>query len=131
MASAAYLAVSHHGLPAAPARSQPRPSARFVRLPRLRLRAAAVFSSSSPPSRCDRDRAADGLERCLAATPAPASAPPEMKGGRQRGSFGAATLQKAKLDLSQKRLKGVQPEVRSSRRWLSFRGGIAWILSLA
>ncbi|VAI89219.1 unnamed protein product [Triticum turgidum subsp. durum] len=34
-----------------------------------------------------------------------------MKGGRQRGSFGAATLQKAKLDLSQKRLKGVQPEL--------------------
>ncbi|KAF7109695.1 hypothetical protein CFC21_109909 [Triticum aestivum] len=113
MASAASLAVSHHGLLGAPARSQPRPPARLVRLPRTRLRVAAVSSSSSPPSRCDRDRdrAAAGLERCLAATPAPASAPPEMKGGRQRGSFGAATLQKAKLDLSQKRLKGVQPEL--------------------
>ncbi|KAM0860270.1 hypothetical protein ACQ4PT_046649 [Festuca glaucescens] len=113
MESAASLAVSHHRLAVPSARWQPRPSARLIRLPRPirspRLRvAAAAPSSSSPPSW--RDHAAAGLERCLAATPAPATAPPEMKGGR-RGTFGAVTIEKAKLDLSQKKLKGVQPEL--------------------
>uniref|UniRef100_A0ACD6AA06 Uncharacterized protein n=1 Tax=Avena sativa TaxID=4498 RepID=A0ACD6AA06_AVESA len=113
MESAATLAVSHHRLAVPSARWHTRPSAHLIRMPRLirppRLRvAASASSSSSPPSR--RDHAAAGLERCLSATQAPAWAPPEMKGGR-RGAFGAVTLEKAKLDLSQKKLKGVQPEL--------------------
>jgi hypothetical protein len=110
MESAASLAVTHHRLAATHYRSQPRQPARLIRLPRLRVAAALSSSSSSPPSRQGHANA-DGLERCLAAAAAPASAPPEMKGGR-RGTFGAVTLEKAKLDLSQKKKKGVQPEVR-------------------
>ena len=42
---------------------------------------------------------------------APPRAPPAMKGGRkQYGAFGAVTLEKAKLDLSQRRKK-IMPEV--------------------
>ncbi|GJN06680.1 hypothetical protein PR202_ga24436 [Eleusine coracana subsp. coracana] len=118
MASAASLAAAsshrHAGLSTTPSsprsHQQPRPTARFpahrtrsVRLPLL-LRASA--SASSAPAGSDR---AAGLERCLAATPA--SAPPEMKGGRRRsGAFGAVTIEKAPLDLA-KRLKKAHPEL--------------------
>ncbi|KQK18337.1 protein RETICULATA-RELATED 1, chloroplastic isoform X1 [Brachypodium distachyon] len=104
MTSAAFLAAPQNYLLSAPSvRPQPRPSAR--------LHVAASSSSSSPPA--ERNHAAASLERCLSATPAPAYAPTEMKGGRrqQHGAFGAVTLQKAKIDLSHKRLKGAHPEL--------------------
>ncbi|CAO2141599.1 unnamed protein product [Urochloa humidicola] len=108
-AAASFAAASphHHSTPfsghAHP--QQPRPCARLLPLaprPHLVLRASA---SASPAP----DRAVEGLERCLAA--APATAPPEMKGGRRRGgAFGAVTIEKAPLDLA-KRHKKAQPEL--------------------
>ncbi|KAL6592899.1 hypothetical protein ACP70R_049195 [Stipagrostis hirtigluma subsp. patula] len=108
-------ASSHHTRLSTTSRPRPRPSS-LLPAPRagsgrrLLLRASASASASSAPA--GRDHAA-GLERCLAATPAPApaSAPPEMKGGRRRhGAFGAVALEKAPLDLSQ-RLKKAHPEL--------------------
>lgn len=114
MAAAASLAVSHHRLSGPSIRPQPRTPARGLRLPPPRPRLRAAASASSAPAERDHATAAAGLERCLAATLAPVSAPPEMKGGRrQDGAFGAVTLEKAKPDLTQ-RLKDAHPEVRDA-----------------
>ncbi|TVU51707.1 hypothetical protein EJB05_03149, partial [Eragrostis curvula] len=94
-----------------PPRRRPRPRAAV----RLAVSATASPTSPAPPPSADRspDSAASSLERCLsaAAGAAPASAPPRapplMKGGRKQ--FGAVTLEKAKLDLSQRRKK-IMPE---------------------
>ncbi|XP_066358623.1 protein RETICULATA-RELATED 1, chloroplastic-like [Miscanthus floridulus] len=97
-----------------PSRHRARPPA-AVRL------AVSASSTSAPPPSADRSEAASSLERCLSATvsgagaapPAspPPRAPPAMKGGRkQYGAFGAVTLEKAKLDLSQRRKK-IMPEL--------------------
>ncbi|TVU51703.1 hypothetical protein EJB05_03145, partial [Eragrostis curvula] len=95
-----------------PPRRRPRPRAAV----RLAVSATASPTSPAPPPSADRspDSAASSLERCLsaAAGAAPASAPPRapplMKGGRKQ--FGAVTLEKAKLDLSQRRKK-IMPEL--------------------
>lgn len=100
------------------------PSRRRHRAPRRRglgLAVSACASSAASPSaagRGDRSEAASSLERCLAASApsaaapaaAPPRAPPAMKGGKQYGAFGAVTLEKAKLDLSQRKKK-IMPEV--------------------
>uniref|UniRef100_A0ACD5Y5Q0 Uncharacterized protein n=1 Tax=Avena sativa TaxID=4498 RepID=A0ACD5Y5Q0_AVESA len=100
------------------------PTRRPHRGPRRRgfgLTVSACASSAASPSatgRGDRSEAASSLERCLAASatsavaPAAASprAPPTMKGGKQYGAFGAVTLEKAKLDLSQRKKK-IMPEL--------------------
>uniref|UniRef100_N1QYM9 Protein RETICULATA-RELATED 1, chloroplastic n=1 Tax=Aegilops tauschii TaxID=37682 RepID=N1QYM9_AEGTA len=100
------------------------PSCRRHRAPRRRglgLAVSACASSAASPSaagRGDRSEAASSLERCLAASAlsaaAPAAAPPRvppaMKGGKQYGAFGAVTLEKAKLDLSQRKKK-IMPEL--------------------
>ncbi|CAM0950213.1 unnamed protein product [Alopecurus aequalis] len=85
------------------------------------LAVSACASSAASPSaagRGDRSEAASSLERCLAASApssaaphaAPPCAPPAMKGGKQYGAFGAVTLEKAKLDLSQRKKK-IMPEL--------------------
>ncbi|TVU25681.1 hypothetical protein EJB05_28186, partial [Eragrostis curvula] len=120
MASTASLAAAsshcHAGVSTAPfpprSHPQPRSTARVPaprhRRGRLPLLLQASASASSAPAGSDR---AAGLERCLMATPAPSSAPPEMKGGRRRnGAFGAVTIEKAPLDLA-KRLKKANPEL--------------------
>ncbi|KAF3435165.1 hypothetical protein FNV43_RR22252 [Rhamnella rubrinervis] len=75
--------------------------------------------TSSPPSSSSSSGVVDGdsmalLERCFVASPASAGVPsssslgPVMKG--QYGSFGAVTLEKGKLDMSQKQSKS-SPEL--------------------
>ncbi|CAN6347467.1 unnamed protein product [Urochloa humidicola] len=132
---ASSLAAFHPTLPRAhpiPSPRRPNPTTGLLRLlpsrrrarPRVAVRLAVSSSSTSapPPPSADRSGAASSLERCLsAAAPgagmgagaaAPASAPPRvppvMKGGRK--AFGAVTLEKAKLDLSQRRKK-IMPEL--------------------
>ncbi|KAK8447646.1 hypothetical protein SEVIR_8G115000v4 [Setaria viridis] len=114
MASATSLAAAsahHHTRHSAPFPAhaypqQPRQCARLPPSPRPRLVLRASASASALPA---PDHAAEELERCLAA--APATAPPEMKGGRRRGgAFGAVTLENAPLDLA-KRLKKAHPEL--------------------
>ncbi|XP_022681075.1 protein RETICULATA-RELATED 1, chloroplastic, partial [Setaria italica] len=112
--------------------ARPNPTTGLLRLlpsrrrsrPRAAVRlAVSASSTSAPPPSADRSEAASSLERCLSATAtgagmgtgaaAPASAPPRappaMK-GRRKGAFGAVTLEKAKLDLSQRRKK-IMPEL--------------------
>ncbi|KAL6623072.1 hypothetical protein ACP70R_032951 [Stipagrostis hirtigluma subsp. patula] len=103
----------------------PRRPARRTAVLRLAVSASATPSAPSPSAagrgRPESSSAASSLERCLSATvsgggvgagAAPASAPPRvppaMKGGRKQ--FGAVTLEKAKLDLSQRRKK-TMPEL--------------------
>ncbi|CAO2038703.1 unnamed protein product [Urochloa humidicola] len=133
---ASSLAAFHPTLPHAhPILSprRPNPTTGLLRLlpPRRRARpraavrlAVSAASTSAPPPSADRSEAASSLERCLsaaaaapgagmeagAAAPAsaPSRAPPTMKGGRK--AFGAVTLEKAKLDLSQRRKK-IMPEL--------------------
>ncbi|CAN6362875.1 unnamed protein product [Urochloa humidicola] len=107
---ASLAAASRHARQSAPFPAHAHPQqqfhlcARIPLAPRPRLVLRASASASPAP-----DRAAEGLERCL--TAAPATAPPEMKGGRRRGgAFGAVTIEKAPLDLT-KRLKKAQPEL--------------------
>ncbi|CAN6338147.1 unnamed protein product [Urochloa humidicola] len=131
---ASSLTAFHPSLPHAhpqrhPARPNPTtgllrllPSRRRAR-PRAAVRlAVSASSTSAPPPSADRSEVASSLERCLsaaapgagmgasAAAPAsaPLRAPPAMKGGRKQ--FGAVTLEKAKLDLSQRRKK-IMPEL--------------------
>ncbi|XP_061337179.1 protein RETICULATA-RELATED 1, chloroplastic isoform X1 [Gastrolobium bilobum] len=61
-----------------------------------------MTSSSSSPAEVDSDAAASLLQRCFAAPPAPSSSTfaPSMKG--QYGSLSSVTLEKSKLDLTQK-----------------------------
>ncbi|XP_044950533.1 protein RETICULATA-RELATED 1, chloroplastic-like isoform X3 [Hordeum vulgare subsp. vulgare] len=130
----ASLAAFHPNLPHAHGHpSHPSPTSGLLRLlpsrcrhraPRRRglgLAVSACASSAASPSaagRGDRSEAASSLERCLAASApgaaAPAAAPPRvppaMKGGKQYGAFGAVTLEKAKLDLSQRKKK-IMPEL--------------------
>ncbi|GMN58898.1 hypothetical protein TIFTF001_028000 [Ficus carica] len=63
----------------------------------------SASSSSSSSVVADED-SITLLERCLAAPPAPGSSGPVMKGGKY-GALGAVTLEKSKLDLSQKQTR--------------------------
>lgn len=83
------------------------------RTPPLNRKCLVVVRNSS--AIVDGDSVA-GLERCFRMSPAgcPTSAPayshgPVMKGG-QYGAFGAVTLEKSKLDMTQKQTKS-SPEV--------------------
>ncbi|XP_061337180.1 protein RETICULATA-RELATED 1, chloroplastic isoform X2 [Gastrolobium bilobum] len=69
-----------------------------------------MTSSSSSPAEVDSDAAASLLQRCFAAPPAPSSSTfaPSMKG--QYGSLSSVTLEKSKLDLTQKQTMS-SPEV--------------------
>ncbi|GJN13379.1 hypothetical protein PR202_gb00073 [Eleusine coracana subsp. coracana] len=120
------VTLPHAHSPRHPAR--PNPSTGLLRLlpprrrPRLRAAVRLAISSSAsptspaPPPSADwsPESAASSLERCLSAPAgaAPASAPPRapllMKGGRKQ--FGAVTIEKSKLDLSQRRKK-IMPEL--------------------
>ncbi|KAK3009986.1 hypothetical protein RJ639_010956 [Escallonia herrerae] len=79
-----------------------------------------VASSSSSPAVVDGDAVA-GLERCFRASPPSDSAAsssamcaPVMKGG-QYGAFGAVTLEKSKLDMTQKQTKS-SPEAKRNNK---------------
>lgn len=95
---------------------------------KLRRGLAVKAYTSSPPSSSSSSGAVDGdsialLERCFVASPASASVPsssclgPVMKG--QYGAFGAVTLEKGKLDTSQKQSKS-GPEVSLFITFLNF-----------
>uniref|UniRef100_A0A7N0URR5 Uncharacterized protein n=1 Tax=Kalanchoe fedtschenkoi TaxID=63787 RepID=A0A7N0URR5_KALFE len=68
---------------------------------------SCALSSSSPSALVDGGDSVAALERCYAASPASTSSAADggvvMKG--QYGAFGATTLEKSKLDLSQKQTK--------------------------
>lgn len=88
---------------------------RPIRLPiKLRISRRVVKACSS--SSVVDDDAIKGLERCLASelsatTSSGVMYGPVMKGGQQYGAFGGATtLEKSKLDLTQKQTKS-SPEV--------------------
>lgn len=73
------------------------------------LKVSASSSSSSSSSAVAGEDSMALLERCFVAPPAPGTTGPVMKGGKY-GAFGATTLEKSKLNLSQKQSKS-SPEV--------------------
>lgn len=88
-----------------------KPIPKLPRLHNRRRRLLVRSFSSSPASDVDSDPAsASLLERCFASPSAPsASHNPVMKG--KYGAFGAVTLEKSKLDLSQKQTNKSGPEI--------------------
>ncbi|KAL5562851.1 hypothetical protein UlMin_032598 [Ulmus minor] len=89
-------------------------TSKLQRGPVLKVSGSSNSSSSSSSAVVDGDSIAL-LERCFVASPAPGALPslsssgPVMKGGKY-GSFGAVTLEKSKLDTSQKQSKS-SPEL--------------------
>ncbi|CAI0375736.1 unnamed protein product [Linum tenue] len=94
---------------AAAAKSLPRPLVIVGRrVPSLSISCSCSSSSSSSSSIIDGGGDVALLERCFVAPPAPGEFGPVMKG--KFGSLGAVTLEKGKLDLSQKQSQSA-PEV--------------------
>lgn len=115
-----------------PTSTKPLFPAIVIRRPVLRvggtLRKINVIRASTSPV-IDGDAIA-GLERCFQATPSvdpPSSSSstsmsaPVMKGGGKYGAFGAVTLEKSKLNLTQKQTQS-SPEVCASLLFLFFYG---------